>query len=483
MWWNKKSNNTSETNTNRTKKKTIGMIAVSIGNLAAITAGTFAWFVVYSRSTGLDVVSGDLEVEIDKISAYKYVYPFYDNSTEFVDYNGTGTVTKYVLQDTNYDEYTTTSSTCTITLGSSDGSVSTNSAATHSQTSIYYGDTPNFRYYLIGDGTFNGVSNKDWYLSAGHAFANVSDISDSNSATLENVVVSEGSSFILFDKNTISNNSACTYLTYSSTASNTCFSITDTKITCLQTGIYTFTYSTSGLTITTQSRDDDSIIGNNCMDPTMITVDYVGSANKSTYKTLASYVPTAIQRQNTMVILDVELKYNVANDVLAGLKIVRNVADPNKSIFNLEKKYNDTENNLKGYVSDAERNALNASDFYSFFAVFTKTAITDGNSLYRAMHYPTNQEVNNTPIFSKFPNSAEFKTSVDCTLNLKENTDSLTIPANNSDQTYHCYIGIEYDYEYSQYFLYEKRLGNTYLLDRDFGFYFTATQVLERASL
>ena len=471
-------NKTSEPSTNRTKKKTIGMIAVSIGNLAAITAGTFAWFVVYSRSTGIELASGDLNVEVNKISAYKYVYPFYDKSTEFVDYNATGTVTKYVLQDTNYDEYTTTSKTCTITLRSSAGSVSTNSAETHSQTSIYYGDTTNFRYYLIGDETFNGVSNKDWYLSAGHAFANVSNISDSNSATLENVVVSEGSSFILFDKSTISN-SACTYLTYFSiTESNTCFSITDNKITCLQTGIYTFTYSTSGLTITTQSRDDDSIIGNNCMDPTMITVDYVGSADKSTYKTLASYVPTAIQRQNTMVILDVELKYNVANDVLAGLKIVRNEAN-SKSIHNLANKYNDTTNNLTGYVSEENRNALNASDFYSFYAVFTKTAITDGDSLYTAMHYPTDQEVNNTPIFSKFPNGETFQTSVNCTLNLKENTDSLTIPANNSDQTYHCYIGIEYDYEYSQYFLNEKRLGNTYLLDRDFGFYFTATQILE----
>lgn len=210
----------------------------------------------------------------------------------------------------------------------------------------------------------------------------------------------------------------------------------------------------------------------------MITVDYVGSADKSTYKTLASYVPTAIQRQNTMVILDVELKYNVANDVLAGLKIVRNEAN-SKSIHNLANKYNDTTNNLTGYVSEENRNALNASDFYSFYAVFTKTAITDGDSLYTAMHYPTDQEVNNTPIFSKFPNGETFQTSVDCTLNLKENTDSLTIPANNSDQTYHCYIGIEYDYEYSQYFLNEKRLGNTYLLDRDFGFYFTATQILE----
>ena len=472
-----KNSKTSEPNTNHTKKKTIGMIVVSIGNLTAITAGTFAWFVVYSRSTGIELASGDLNVEVKKISAYKYVYPFYDNSTEFVDYNATGTFTKYVLQDTDYDEYTTNSTTCTIALGTFSGTISKNSAAEHNEKSIYYDGLANFRYYLIGDETFNGVSDEDWHLSAGHAFSNVSDISDSNSATLENVVVSEGSSFILFDKRTI-NDSACTYLTYSSIAeSNPCFSITDNKITCLQTGIYTFTYSTTGLTITTQSRDDDSIIGNNCMDPTMITVDYVGSADKTTYPTLADYVPTAIQNQNTMVILDLELKYNVANDVLAGLKIVRNEAN-SKSIFNLANKYNDTENNLTGYISDTQRNALNASDFYSFYAVFTKTAITD-DSLYQAMHYPTNQEVNNTPLFSKFPNSAEFKTSIDCTLNLKENTDSLIIPANNSDQIYHCYIGIEYDYEYGQYFLNEKRLGNTYPLDRDFGFYFTTTQILE----
>ena len=41
------------------------------------------------------------------------------------------------------------------------------------------------------------------------------------------------------------------------------------------------------------------------------------------------------------------------------------------------------------------------------------------------------------------------------------------------------YYAIDYDYVFSKYFLYEKRLGKTYYLYRDFTFHFMAIQFLE----
>ena len=67
-------------------------------------------------------------------------------------------------------------------------------------------------------------------------------------------------------------------------------------------------------------------------------------------------------------------------------------------------------------------------------------------------------------------------------LNLKETSgedaDSTLVPAGTTSK-YHCYIGVDYDYDHIRFFFNENRLGNTYLLDRDFGFYFTSTQHLE----
>ena len=469
----------------KSKRKIILMTAISIFNVASLTAGTFAWFAIFARQSTLQVATGDLTVNINKISAYKYVYPFYETSTEFVNYNGEGKVTKYVLQDSAYDSYKTTSQTCTISLGTLPGSVSSVENESHTPTNIYHPgkESLNFRYYLLGDDIFNGIDNHQYDLSVSHPFSSLSDVSLSKSVSLDNVVVSEGSSLMLFDSYSVEGNS-CTYLTYNSIAEeNSCFSISENKITCLETGIYSFEYKTGSLIITTRSRNDASIIGNNSMDPTLITVDYVGSADKNKYATLNSYVPTAIQNQNTMVILDIELQYNIKHDVKAELKIVREPDDLNQSIIKLPSKYADTEHHLVGYQSEEERNALRASDFYSFFAVFSKTAGASQEQIYQAMHYPTDLEDNNNqPVFNKFPANGEFKNSLDCNMVLKENNDSLIITPEDQDTIYHCYIGIEYDYEYSRYFLNEKRLGNTYLLDRDFGFYFTSTQVLENES-
>ena len=157
-----KHNDNQTISANKSKRKIILMTAVSIFNVASLTAGTFAWFAIFARKSTLQVATGDLTVNINKISAYKYVYPFYETSTEFVNYNGEGKVTKYVLQDSAYDSYKTTSQTCTISLGTDSGSVSSVENETHTPTNIYHPGSLNFRYYLLGDDIFNGINDHQY---------------------------------------------------------------------------------------------------------------------------------------------------------------------------------------------------------------------------------------------------------------------------------------------------------------------------------
>ena len=123
-----------------------------------------------------------------------------------------------------------------------------------------------------------------------------------------------------------------------------------------------------------------------------------------------------------------------------------------------------------GYVDATHQNLLRASDFYNFYATFTKTPYASASALWTGLHRVGDQ------YSQKFLNDTEFDKTIDCTLHMKENDDSATVAASNTDNIYHCYIGIEYDYEHSVYFLDENRLGKTYLLDRDFGFHFSGIQ-------
>ena len=100
----------------------------------------------------------------------------------------------------------------------------------------------------------------------------------------------------------------------------------------------------------------------------------------------------------------------------------------------------------------------------------------------------------------KFSNiDTNFDDVLPCTLNPKEAGDTAVVSAGGSissssenssassnnastDNIYHCYIAIEYDYEHCTYFLNKNRLGKTYLLDRDFTFHFFGVQHKESQS-
>lgn len=497
-----KKQNGGQTRSNR--GRIVGLFILVIGNATAISIATLAWFNMDSRKSKIDMVSGDLDVEINTVTAYKYVYPYYKNSTEFIDYDSEGIVKKFVLEDhtleydsTDVDNITISSDDATIELGTKETGTSTTTAASATSTNIYIPTAnyvPEFRYYLVGDDLFSGVSDS-WSLPAAYAFGLRENVTNEKHAVLDNIVVSAGSSFRLLEALEVIQAGQKTYLynyfpLEDIAESSSAFRIIDDddddvgdRLLCLRSGIYSFTYSPDYLEIELHTRDagarkDISVITNNSLDPTKVSIDYAGSVDKTDYPTIESYMSHAVYDQNTSLILDVELNFKNASEVDASLEVERSDSD-SSSIFNLTNKYADTTHNLVGYVDDAHQNMLRASDFYNFYAVFTKTPYASTSAIWTALHRVSDSNS------QKFANGETYDKKIDCTLNLKESNDSTVIPAINPNSgatnIYHCYIVIEYDYEHSTYFLDKNRLGKTYLLDRDFGFHFFGVQHKEES--
>ena len=483
-----------KTGNSRGRKTTIAILALALGNAFALTAGTFAWFCISANSSSvINTFSGDLGVVIDKVTAYKYIYPYHKNSTEFIDYDGAGSVKSYVVEDSSIDITGNLSDTVTIALGVNESQAYATSLSDPaiSATKLHFEATQQFKYYLMGDGVFNGIATNPWSSSTAVCFARAEAPVVGEPVSIDNIVVSSGAEFVLFDANTV-NEGTCNYFTYNSiTPENNKtarFSLVESnRIKCLKSGIYSFHYRVDGsgnkfLDINLTNRNDNAIIGTNLIDPTKITIDYRGSVNTTTYPTIESYLPVAIQEQKTMVVLDVKLKYQNVNPVDVGVQIKRE-AQSAQSIYGFSGKYNTTNSyTYQGYINQSRRNPLKASDFYAYYFVFAKeeNAYASADAAWNALHaLRTDYQVNDEYQFEKFQNDTSFDTTIECTLHPKTQADTTEIPASSTDNVYHCYIAIDYDYEYMRFFINQNRVGKTYLLDRDFGFYFSATQHLE----
>ncbi|MCR4562068.1 MAG: hypothetical protein K5694_02550 [Bacilli bacterium] len=463
-------------------KKIAILSIVAVGAISTAGFATFAWITVTTKSPKINAVAGDLNVFVKKVSALKYVYPYYKNTTEFINYDGAGVVKKIVTEDANYSDRNTSTDNVVITLGE-EVSHTYQSSGTGTVNNIVYSAEETFKYYLIGDAVFTGEdASTVWSCDHAIAMSNTNAVSTTVCSSVSNVVIPVGAEFSLFDTNKITDSSHANYLTYSSLDSETSrFEITENNtIKCLKTGIYTISYYSDRIEINLYSRNDEAIIGSNILDPTMINLEYYGQADKTLYPTIVDYVPTAVQSQNTMVILDVELAYKNVSEIRAGLNIMRlyNTAGVD---------YNDGTANLTGYVDEAHRNALRASDFYAYHSLFTATPFDSASAAWTALHKKTNAvDDESVAYFDKF--SGEGYTTT-CNLRTKEDGDSLIIPPMTADlstynplndtRVYHCYVAIDYDHTHANYFLHAGRLGKTYMIDRDFGLYFTGTQVLE----
>ena len=510
MKWFKKASST-EGNVSKKNKKLIMLVILAIGNIATMLSLSLAWFLEYaSASSQIDTFSGDMDVVIEKVSAYKYVYPYISNSAEFIDYDNPdnpGVVKSYVVEDASIEVPNNLSNTVTFQLG-----VNTNQSRTADPTAgtgskIHFEKTKPFNYYLVGNSVFTGVSNNPWSSLTATAFSRADapeacdTPTDSKSVILTDVMVSAGAEFMLFDANTLdvdgSSNPICSYFTYGDpilpVGKNSRFSIVNGHLKCLKSGVYDFRYRFHQedeqspiipyLDITLTASGDSTIMASNLVDPTKISIDYNGGTiDKATYSSLASYLATGIQAQNTMVVLDVYVKYQNKNDIDAGLKIVRDAAKA-YSISSFDGKYNTSDSyTFLGYKNAQNRNPLCASDFYSFYSELMTSAHATSNgydnptTVWNAFNtHKTDYTIDTVPAFNKYSNAGDYETDLECTVY----GDSTVIAGAISDNYYHIYIAIDYDYEHMNFFVHQDRLGKTYALDRDFHFFFTATQHLE----
>lgn len=477
--------------------KFIVLMSTTMASLFGLAAGSFAWFLEVSNQSKISAVMGDMDVEIGKITAYKYIYPFVSGSTEFIDYSKAPTLKGYVVQDptVTFTPASSVAKTSTIGFGTS-VAVTIDPTAHPGPRNVTCPNDAKFRYYLVGDETFTGVANDPWSTMTGVAFSLDQDFQD-YTTTVSNIVISAGSKFTFYDKNGATQDNKFVYHAYGTPSASTGtapFEVLESGayIRCLKSGIYDIECSAAGLKIT-NSRSDEALIGNNMFDPTNVILEYDKSDPKPA--TLEAYIPQGIYEQNTMVVFDIELSYtNEANPIDAGLKVKRGTSS---SINDLDDKYEDTLHHRYGYrivEGTVERNPLDASDFYTFYAVFAKEAnafakipavdqtpeVPAREVMWNAMHKLTNDSAFRA--FHVEEDEQDFESEIALTLNPKVTSgadmDSTLVPPNTTGK-YHCYIAVDYDYDHIRFFFDEYRLGNTYLLDRDFGFRFTSTQHLE----
>ena len=634
----------------KSKRKFYLFAIIALVNIFGISAASIAWFDVVAKSAAIDAVSGDLNVSIEKVTAHKHVYPFYENSTEYIDYDSPGLIKAYVSQDAGSTNLTlsggagvchdsndegsvsdiqyqsdaasryylvgnasfsgegtpwSTSSgralsardAVSVNVGAvlentslavgdefilfdkgsvSDGSfvrysyattelnrrfemvtdeganprlkclkagtydfvfylvpgnedntipmlsiclsqnnarpnysdntsmtMTTTRAACHSiatpgtKTNIHYETDRIFRYYLVGDETFTGVSANPWSTMSGAAFSLQEAVTTTKSAVLSNVLVGVGAEFTLIDTSTISTiDQAVGYsrFIYTINSAYPRFEVTpEGNLRCLKSGIYTFTYNlvevesvnVPTLTIVpSRDGDGDAFIGNDILDPTMIAINYAGGGTG--YGTIQAYLPEAIHEQKTMVVLDVELRFNNANMVDVGLEIRRTGNGANPYMYSLTGASgyeNNPYTNTTAFTSSSV-NTIYASDFYRYYAVFQKEPLANPWTYFYNNYWDPDPENPNYAggSFDKFTNdkSESFLTTIQCDLDHSNNQKKVyTIPASSSVEagtTYHCYVGIDYDDVYTDFFLAPERLGKTYHLNRDFFLYFTSTQ-------
>lgn len=486
--------------------RVIFVTVLAVGNILTMASLSLAWFLQYSAtSSQMKTFSGDLDISIEKVCAYKYVYPYHNNSPEFINYDGNGVVKSYVVEDSTVEAPSNLSSYSTFTLGVNENQSRTTSANAGTASAIHYDDSQSLRYFLVGNEVFNGVTNNPWSTLTSSPFTSTDDPeesetpNDSKSIILKDVMVSAGAEFMFFDANTVgtdpehNNDPICSYFTYSDpvveAGKNSRFSVVSGHLKCLKSGVYDFRYrlDDSGhyyLDITLTASGDSTIMASNLVDLTKISIDYYGGAldlEDLGVNSIEDYLPFGIQDQKTMVLLDILVKYQNKNDIEAGLKIVRAEEAVEPSINTFDGKYNtDDDYTFLGYKNDSERNPLLASDFYAFYPELLSAAHVAQNgydnpsTVWNAFNnHTTNYTVNDVPQYSKFDNSSDYKSDLDCTIH----GDSTLIPGSANAQYYHIFIAVDYDYEYMNFFLNKDRLGVTYILDRDFSFYFTATQV------
>lgn len=250
------------------KGKVILLTFLTIFVLFTTCIASFAWFITVSPSAPMDTISGSMDIQISRVSAYRYVYPYFNSSNSYIDYTREGKVKEVVLKDTG---------------SKTEDSLPTSISNPNNDSS----------YHLVGNKTFLGDSSTEFSIASGLTFSGIEP-----NYELSDVTVSAGSIMTICDGNgNIILNSAPSDLV------ETQFTYKDQYLTAVEAGRYSFILNKVenqiNLTIEAIKRDDDSILAMTLFDPTYA-------------KLYSKDVASAIYDQNTLLIYDVTL--NVQNE-------------------------------------------------------------------------------------------------------------------------------------------------------------------------
>mgnify|MGYP006903495649 CR=1 FL=1 len=397
------------------KIKTILLSAMTIFALFATMSGVFAWFVVVNPSTKIDTVTGDMSISLNKLSAIKYVYPYYPGSNDFIDYSKEGKLKTYVLDDNDVVDSLEQEEIPSVEKKSDISS--TNCC------------------YLVGNSVFLGTDETPYSLSSGLI---LNSSSDGNTFSVKSVSLSVNSKFLLTD-------ATGNVLPFSNITCPESSFLNKEKTLFLakKAGFYDFQITKQGtggydLSITAHNREDSSILGMTLFDPTYA-------------KLYDMSVEEAIYNQNTCLVYDIEISVkNEMRDFLLNLQVKRKALDNDEG-------------------KTGKNNQFCLSKYVSFKANIPTADTLTKQDIYDSFHKSLSSSEKLTYQFDGKKYSGKDETALDILKDQK-------ISSVGENTSVHLYLAVDYDPKNMEYFFDESRLGISYDLIRDFTFYFSSVQ-------
>ena len=247
------------------KAKIVAMTSLTLATLFSAFVASFAWFSLIQPNTDVVLAAGNLEVNLYRLSAYRYVYPFFEGTSTYIDYSKEGKVKETVLMDASDDSEKTLPET------------ETTSEATDS-------------LYLVGDDRFLGYDGSDFSTSDGLKFQRSID---GMSYEIHDFTLSSGSVFAV--KNSDGEN-----LSLSLDEDGKIKELGNGYFKAEEAGIYDFKIQkkedgSSSFSVSGKEREDNAILGMTLFDPTYALLEGKEGAQ-------------AIYSQNTCLIFDVTLE-------------------------------------------------------------------------------------------------------------------------------------------------------------------------------
>lgn len=299
------------------KGRIILLTSLTIFVLFTTCIASFAWFMTVSPTTPLETISGSMDISINKVSAYRYVYPYFNSSDTYIDYTQPGKVKEVVMKDSQNKE-----------MGS-----------LPSQASDPKQDQ---NYYLIGNSTFLGDGSTEYSLDSGLTFFAKLD----KNYQISDVIISAGSIFGVSD-----GNGKLLLKQASDVDGMDGFTFKEGLLQAKAAGRYSLTLTVNGdsakLTIDRKKRDDDNaILSMTLFDPTYA-------------KLYSKDVATAIKEQNTLLVYDVTLDVkNEDHDFRLSCDVKRSTS----SVIEYP-----ISNYLSYQIEKANGNLTSAQEIYEYF--------------------------------------------------------------------------------------------------------------------